>query len=150
MRRCRAWHLMRVFTVCHSSSNFWTQHRVVNCICSNFRTSMVISRGVWILRVHTLFAVCIVIFESSFCRYSYWTSLSWKCDVKVSRRSCFSFLHFVQFLVAWHLTLVLLNQDIPCLSKQCRSRSVGFFNQLASSEANWSGSALFGTKYVNL
>ena len=25
------------------------------------------------------------------------------------------------------LTLVLLNHDIPCLCKQCRSRSVGFF-----------------------
>ena len=25
------------------------------------------------------------------------------------------------------LTLVLLNPDIPCLCKQCRSRSVGFF-----------------------
>ena len=31
------------------------------------------------------------------------------------------------------LNLVLLNPDIPCLSKQCRSRSV----------ANWSGSMLF-------
>ena len=26
-----------------------------------------------------------------------------------------------------NLTLVLLNPDIPCLCKQCRSRSVGFF-----------------------
>ena len=26
-----------------------------------------------------------------------------------------------------HLTLVLLNPDIPCLCKQCRSRSVGFW-----------------------
>ena len=31
----------------------------------------------------------------------------------------------------WLLTLVLLNPDIPCLYKQCRSRSVGFWrNQL--------------------
>ena len=28
------------------------------------------------------------------------------------------------------LTLVLLNPDIPCLSKQCRSRSVGFANSV--------------------
>ena len=41
------------------------------------------------------------------------------------------------------LTLVLLNPDIPCLYKQYRSRSVGF-------EANWSASALFPIKYVNL
>ena len=34
------------------------------------------------------------------------------------------------------LTLVLLNPDIPCLYKQCRS--------------NWSGSALFVIRYVNL
>ena len=34
--------------------------------------------------------------------------------------------------------------DIPCLSKQCDP------DQLASEEANWSGSALFAIKYVNL
>ena len=28
------------------------------------------------------------------------------------------------------LTLVLLNQDIPCLCKQCRAKSVGFWRQL--------------------
>ena len=45
----------------------------------------------------------------------------------------------------WHyLSLVLLNPDIPGLGKQCRSRSVGFW------EANWSGSALFAIKYANL
>ena len=42
------------------------------------------------------------------------------------------------------LTLVLLNPDIPCLCKQCRSRSVGF------KEANLSGSTLFAIQYVNL
>ena len=41
-------------------------------------------------------------------------------------------------------SLVLLNPDIPCLCKQCRSRSVG------SSEASWFGSALLGIKNVNL
>ena len=38
------------------------------------------------------------------------------------------------------LTLVLLNLDTSCFCKQCRSRS----------EANWSGSALFAIKHVNL
>ena len=38
------------------------------------------------------------------------------------------------------LTLVLLNPDIPCLCKQCRSWSVG----------SWYGSAMFAVKYVNL
>ena len=47
-------HLIRVYTVCHSFSNFQTQHRVVNCTCSNFRTSMVWNRGVQILRVNTV------------------------------------------------------------------------------------------------
>ena len=42
------------------------------------------------------------------------------------------------------LTLVLLNQDIPCLAN-CVDP-----DQLASSEANWSGSALFDIQYVNL
>ena len=42
------------------------------------------------------------------------------------------------------LILVLLNPDIPCLCKQCRSRSVGF------KEAHWSGSALFAIHCMNL
>ena len=42
-----------------------------------------------------------------------------------------------------NLTLALLNPDMSCLCKKCRSRSVGL-------EANWSGSALFAFKYVNL
>ena len=37
----------------------------------------------------------------------------------------------------------VLNPDIPCLCKQCRSRS-------ASEEAKWSESALFVIQYVNL
>ena len=41
------------------------------------------------------------------------------------------------------LTLVLLNPDIPCLYSVDP-------DQLASEEANWSGSALFAIKYVNL
>ena len=48
------------------------------------------------------------------------------------------------------LTLVLLNPDIPFLCKQCRSRSGSALDQLASSEANWSGSALFAINYVIL
>ena len=43
-----------------------------------------------------------------------------------------------------NLILVLLNPDTPCLRKQCRSRSVGFW------KANWSVSALFIIQYVNL
>ena len=35
----------------------------------------------------------------------------------------------------------LAEQDMPCLSKECRSRSVGF---------NWSGYALFVIQYVNM
>ena len=41
------------------------------------------------------------------------------------------------------LTLVLLNPDIPWLYSVDP-------DQLASEEANWSGSALFVIKYVNL
>ena len=37
------------------------------------------------------------------------------------------------------LTLVLLNPDMPCLCKQCRSREVGFWRN-----------ALFAIKYENL
>ena len=36
--------------------------------------------------------------------------------------------HQYQFVILYIiLTLVLLNLDIPCLCKQCRARSVGFF-----------------------
>ena len=42
------------------------------------------------------------------------------------------------------LTLVPLNPDIPAFANSVDP------DQLASSEANWSGSALFAIKYVNL
>ena len=42
------------------------------------------------------------------------------------------------------LTHFLLNPDIPCLANSVDP------DQLASEEANWSGSALFAIKYVNL
>ena len=45
---------------------------------------------------------------------------------------------------AKHLTLVLLNPDIPAFANSADP------DQLASEEANWSGSALFAIKYVNL
>ena len=46
--------------------------------------------------------------------------------------------------VLFYLTLVLLNPDIPCFANSVDP------DQLASEEANWSGSALFAIKYVNL
>ena len=42
------------------------------------------------------------------------------------------------------LTLVLLNPDISCFANSVDP------DQLASSEANWSGSTLFAVKYANL
>ena len=42
------------------------------------------------------------------------------------------------------LTLILLNPDFPCFANSVDP------DQLASSEANWSGSALFAIKYANL
>ena len=42
------------------------------------------------------------------------------------------------------LTLVLLNPDISCFANSVDP------DQLASEEANWSGSALFAVKYANL
>ena len=42
------------------------------------------------------------------------------------------------------LALVLLNPDMPCFANSVNP------DQLASKEANWSGSALFAIKYVNL
>ena len=42
------------------------------------------------------------------------------------------------------LTLVLLKRDISCFANSVDP------DQLASEEANWSGSALFAIKYANL
>ena len=47
----------------------------------------------------------------------------------------------------FHLTFVLLNPDIPCFANSVDPDQLA---QLASEEANWSGSALFAIKYVNL
>ena len=52
MRRRRMWRFIRVYTICHSSSHFKTQHQVLNCSCSNFRTSMVRS---WVVQILTVF-----------------------------------------------------------------------------------------------
>ena len=41
--------------------------------------------------------------------------------------SLVSYLFHGRFFLLNLLTLVLLNPDIPCLCKQCRSRSVGFW-----------------------
>ena len=55
-------------------------------------------------------------------------------------------IFWISLLVTYYYTeepvliLVLLNPDIPCLCKQCRSRSVGF----------WPASALFVVKNLNL
>ena len=64
---------------------------------------------------------------------------SWK-DVH-SKRKDFALRAFT---VLYAITLVLLIPDIPCLCKQCRSRSVGFLR------TNWSGSTLFVIENVNL
>ena len=48
-----------------------------------------------------------------------------------------------KYFISISINPSLAEQDMPYLSKQCRS------DQLASEEANWSGSALFVIKYVN-
>ena len=54
MRRHRTRRLIRVYTFCHSSGNFYTQYQAVNCTCSNFRTSVVRSWGVRKLKINTV------------------------------------------------------------------------------------------------
>ena len=48
------------------------------------------------------------------------------------------------FFLVWCLTLVLLNPVYPAFANSVDP------DQLASEEANWSGSALFVIKYMNL
>ena len=69
-----------------------------------------------------------------FCTYGNETFLSCEC-----------LLYGTHFHLTY-LTLVLLNLD-TCIS--CFANSVDP-DQLASEEANWSGSALFAIKYANL
>ena len=74
----------------------------------------------------------------------FWTQLHKRartCGMKCLR----SFRTFtVHSFIVFELTLVLLNPDMSCL---CNSVDP---DQLASEEANWSRSALFAIKYVNL
>ena len=61
--------------------------------------------------------------------------------------ACLALIYF--FCEYWkmcdsNLTLVLLNPDIPCFANSVDP------DQLASEEANWSGSALFAIKNANL
>ena len=71
---------------------------------------------------------------------SVWRKFVWNvgCDILGIQEYC------TVDCMCIRLTLVLLNPDIPCLCKRCRSRSVGF--------CSWSGSesALFAIKYMNL
>ena len=74
----------------------------------------------------------------------------WLLQVFIGLISAYTFSHVKPHMHKFQpfntttLPLVLLNPDIPCLCRQCRSRSVGFW------EANWSGSKLFAIQYVNI
>ena len=68
-------------------------------------------------------------------------AVSWRCiDINVTLFN----LHVSAGKMSSYLTLVLLNPDIPCFANSVDP------DQLASEEANWSGSALFAIKYANL
>ena len=62
-----------------------------------------------------------------------------RCEYKV-----FVKIYVLFFIFQRTLTLVLLSPDIPCFANSVDP------DQLASEEANWSGSALFAIKYANL
>ena len=63
--------------------------------------------------------------------------VKWSCsNFRISKASRHEVWMFAQ--VSKFINPSLAEQNMPCLSKQCRSRSVG-----------WSGSALFVIKYVN-
>ena len=77
------------------------------------------------------------------------TEMKWKSLLGKIKKKKKIYIYILEgHLLLWTalkgLTFVLLNLDMPCLYKQCRSR------QLASEEANWSGSTLFVIQYVNL
>ena len=81
---------------------------------------------------------CCQCFNCHFCTKSHLLGIHWKsCSIA----TVFVIQGGAQFSLFCCLTLVLLSPDMPCLYKQCRSRS---------EEANWYGSALFAIKYVNM
>ena len=71
-------------------------------------------------------------------RLKYQALFSLKCDNKYISK------FFSAAVVIGSLTLVLLNPDILCFANSVDP------DQLASEEANWSGSALFAIQNVNL
>ena len=72
---------------------------------------------------------------------TFWIKYSW--NAMTCLESEILSLFTSQFVI-FHLTLVLLNPDIPCFANSVDP------DQLASEEANWSESALFAIKYANL
>ena len=71
----------------------------------------------------------------------FWPDLTMDAFVaNLDKKPTQTVIYMRKVLFVVYLTFVLLNQDMPCLCKQYRSRS----------EANWSGSALFVILYLNL
>ena len=58
-------------------------------------------------------------------------------------QKCYFTIHVHVYNIIPYLTLLLLNMICPVLANSVDP------DQLASDEANWSGSALFAIKYVN-
>ena len=68
--------------------------------------------------------------------------VTWNQDYYEQRQAKIN-LFYWRFRCETNLSLVLLNPDILCFANSVDP------DQLASEEANWSGSALFAIKYVN-
>ena len=60
--------------------------------------------------------------------FSYFSIKTFWILIRSAHNLCFYEEKYPKIIIIYSLiTLVLLNLDIPCLCKQCRSRSVGFF-----------------------
>ena len=80
----RSRRLIRVYTVCNSSSQFQTRQQVVKCSCSNFRWNKVKSEGVPIFTVNTVYLAAFLKVSGNK-NHIYYKILDRKC---LSRQCC--------------------------------------------------------------
>ena len=111
-----------------------------------FFSSYLLSSSIYLSCVKEIYSTFICQGQNFFChlkqlKQEWQTFLAWKKKKKnLGKFQNEKKNNFKTFSSSQVLTLVLLNPDMSCLCKQCRSRSVGF------REANWSGPALFVIK----
>ena len=119
--------------------------------CNNFMNRLIFTYWRLYIYIETWSLSCFCHYGYCFCHHKYWSCfitfrlvsfviyevflfVCFAIILSVDNGKCAKILNplfytfFPKFVFSsCFLTLVLLNPDMPCLCKQCRSRSVGFF-----------------------